>query len=61
MKKIIEAYRQTLDSLMKRREELCVYRGDCDRRIMVLDFEIEEVQDVLHMLAKYDDENDADQ
>lgn len=56
MKEIIQSYRSTMVALLKRREELCSQRGSCDQRIRLLDFEIEEVEEVLRMLAKYDEE-----
>lgn len=56
MKEVIRSYRNTMTALLKRREELCNQRGNCDQRITLLDFEIEEVEEVLRMLAKYDDE-----
>mgnify|MGYP000097394471 CR=1 FL=1 len=59
VKDIIESYRQTREALIKRREELCQRRGDYDRRITLLDFEIGEVEEVLRTLAKYDEETEA--
>ena len=59
VKDIIESYRQTREALIKRREELCQRRGDYDRRITLLDFEIGEVEEVLCTLAKYDEETEA--
>ena len=59
VKDIIESYRQTREALIKRREELCQRRGDYDRRIALLDFEIGEVEEVLRTLAKYDEETEA--
>ncbi len=55
MKEVIKSYRDTMTALLKRREELCHQRGCCDERIALLEFEIEEVEEVLRMLAKYDD------
>ena len=59
VKDIIESYRQTREALIKRREELCQRRGDYDRRITLLDFDIGEVEEVLRTLAKYDEETEA--
>ena len=59
VKDIIESYRQTREALIKRREELCQRRGDYDRRITLLDFEIGEGEEVLRTLAKYDEETEA--
>ena len=59
VKDIIESYRQTREALIKRRGELCQRRGDYDRRITLLDFEIGEVEEVLRTLAKYDEETEA--
>ena len=59
VKDIIESYRHTREALIKRREELCQRRGDYDRRITLLDFEIGEVEEVLRTLAKYDEETEA--
>ena len=59
VKDIIKSYRQTREALIKRREELCQRRGDYDRRITLLDFEIGEVEEVLRTLAKYDEETEA--
>lgn len=53
MKDLIEAYQNTRMALEKRREELCGRRGECDRRITLIDFEIEEIDEVLRTLAKY--------
>ena len=59
VKDIIESYRQTREALIKRREELCQRRGDYDRRITLLDFEIGEVEEARRTLAKYDEETEA--
>lgn len=53
MKDLIEAYQNTLKALEKRREELCGRRGECDRRITLIDFEIEEIDEVLRTLNQY--------
>ncbi|MGI6263872.1 MAG: hypothetical protein ACOYJY_00185 [Acutalibacteraceae bacterium] len=56
---MIRAYRQTRQILARRREDLIGQRGNCERRILVLEAEIDEVDEVLRMLAKYDDESTA--
>ena len=56
VKEVIKAYRQTREALLARCEELCERRGNCDRRIAVLEAEIEEVEEVLRVLAKYDED-----
>lgn len=53
VKDLIDAYQHTLEALEKRREELCGRRGECDRRITLIDFEIEEICEVLRTLTKY--------
>ena len=59
VKDIIQSYRTTIEALSKRRDELCHQRGCCDQRITLLEFEIEEMEEVLRTLAKYDEEEES--
>lgn len=56
VKDIIQSYRTTVQALTKRRDELCHQRGCCDQRITLLEFEIEEMEEVLRTLAKYEED-----
>lgn len=53
MEQLWLAYQQTLDALLRRREELTTRKCEVDKRVQLLDFEIEEMMDVLNELKPY--------
>lgn len=53
MKALIEEYRRTLKALEERRDTLCREKRIFDNRLLLLETEIDEINEVLYWLRDY--------